>query len=141
MARQVRRGRTVGQRGFTLIEIMVVITLLGLIAAAVAVNVMGTRDTANAGVVRMDFKAISDALEVYRLKHGKLPDSLEALVADRELKALPRDPWRAAYLYERVGAGDGYRLATLGADGAPGGTGANADLHSDDPDDAAPPSK
>lgn len=132
----IRRGRrtTVGQRGFTLIEVMVVLVILGMIAAAIAVNVIAYKKEADLRVARMDMKTISDAIEVYRLKHSRLPDTLEALVQERALKKPPVDPWHGRYLLEQAENADGYRITSYGADGAPGGEGANADLHSDDPD-------
>ena len=136
MATGRRSTRTKRQRGFTLIEIMVVIVLMGMIAAAVAMNVIGNKHQADVGRTRIDMATIGNAIDVYRVRHNKLPESLDALVEDRELKSKPLDAWGNAYLYERSSsAPDGYRVTSLGADGAPGGDEANADLHSDD----APP--
>jgi general secretion pathway protein G len=130
MERQQRR-----RRGMTLIEIMVVITILGLIAAAVGVSVMGQFVTAKQQRVTLDFGSLGQALQLYAVKKGRLPDTqvgLSALVDAQVLDKLPRDPWGNDYVYtlERgVPA-----IVSLGADGAPGGDGDDRDLSSLDPD-------
>jgi general secretion pathway protein G len=134
MSAQRSRAGTVRQRGFTLIEVMVVLVILGLIAAAVATNVFDAHKNAQIERARLDFHTISNAVDVYRLRHDRPPEALQALVEQGQLKSLPHDPWGAAYLYERVSTGDGYRITTLGRDGVAGGEGVDADLHSDDPE-------
>ncbi|MBS2032766.1 MAG: type II secretion system protein GspG [Deltaproteobacteria bacterium] len=117
---------------------MVVIVLMGMIASAVAWNVMKNKHDADIARTRIDMVTIGNALDVYRVRHNKLPESLAALA--EELKRAPTDAWGNAYLYERTSSTrDGYRITSLGADGAPGGEGADADLHSDDPPGDAPP--
>ncbi|NOK22047.1 type II secretion system protein GspG [Corallococcus carmarthensis] len=123
------------QRGMTLIEIMVVITILGLIAAAVGVSVMGQFGQAKRQRVTLDFGSLGQGLQLYAMKKGKLPDTtsgLRVLVEERVLNELPRDPWGNDYVYtldRGVPA-----IVSLGADGAPGGDGDDADLSSLDKD-------
>ncbi|NOK39395.1 prepilin-type N-terminal cleavage/methylation domain-containing protein [Corallococcus exercitus] len=130
MARKQRR-----QRGMTLLEIMVVITILGLIAAAVGVSVMDQFGQAKQRRVKLDFGSLGQGLQLYAMKRGRLPDTstgLRALVEDRILSDLPRDPWGNDYVYtldRGVPA-----IVSLGADGAPGGDGDDTDLSSLDRD-------
>jgi general secretion pathway protein G len=121
------------QRGMTLIEIMVVITILGLIAAAVGVSVMGQFDTAKRQRAELDFKSLGNALQLYRVKTGHLPstaDGLKALVDARMLTDAPRDPWGQDYVYTLEGGTP--VIVSYGADGTPGGDGNDADLSSRD---------
>lgn len=119
----------------TLLEIMVVITILGLIAAAVGVSVMDQFGQAKVRRVKLDFGSLGQGLQLYAMKRGKLPDTsagLRALVEERVLNELPRDPWGNDYVYtldRGVPA-----IVSLGADGAPGGDGDDRDLSSLDRD-------
>ncbi|MBN8231107.1 type II secretion system protein GspG [Corallococcus macrosporus] len=130
MARAQRR-----QRGMTLLEIMVVITILGLIAAVVGVSVLDQFGDAKQKRVKLDFGSLGQGLQLYAMKRGRLPDTstgLRALVEDRILTELPRDPWGNDYVYtldRGVPA-----IVSLGADGAPGGDGDAQDLSSLDRD-------
>ena len=86
------------QAGFTLVEIMVVIVILGLLATMVATNVMGASDEARIKTTRTSIKTIESAIESYYLSNGKLPDSLEDLITEDEngrtyLKSLEPDAW------------------------------------------------
>lgn len=126
---------TSSQSGFTLIEIMVVVFILGLLAAMVVPNVIGSADKARVQRARADVKAIEEAVSMFKLDNGFLPPSLEALTASGKnnpepyLKKVPVDPWDRPYVYRS----DGRRfvIASLGADGAPGGDGYAADIDSD----------
>ncbi|MFQ5546856.1 MAG: type II secretion system major pseudopilin GspG [Woeseia sp.] len=130
------------QRGFTLIEIMVVVVILGILAAIVAPNVIGRIDDARAARVQQDLRGIENALKFYRLDNFAYPTSeqgLEALVtrpADPNIKnwkdggyldRLPRDPWGNAYQYLSPGTHGEIDVYTLGRDGRPGGEGVDAD--------------
>ncbi|MFP2896873.1 type II secretion system protein GspG [Corallococcus sp. 4LFB] len=123
------------QRGMTLLEIMIVITILGLIAAAVGVSVMDQFGQAKERRVKLDFGSLGQGLQLYAMKRGRLPDTsagLRALVEERVLNELPRDPWGNDYVYtldRGVPA-----IVSLGADGAPGGDGDGRDLSSLDRD-------
>ena len=134
------------QAGFTLIEIMVVVVIIGILAALVVPKVMGRPEQAKVTVARGDLKAIASALEMYRLDNRRYPDTqqgLEALVqrppsgADNwnpegYLGRLPVDPWGKPYLYLAPGSKGAYDLWSYGADGREGGDALDADLDSRD---------
>jgi general secretion pathway protein G len=135
--RAVRR-----QQGFTLLEIMVVVTILGLLAAFIVPNVIGQGDKAKVDLARANMSGIASALEFYKLDNKKYPTTeqgLEALVNKPEgasnwlpggyLQKLPEDPWGNQYVYISPGIdGKPFDLYTLGADGAEGGEGFDADI-------------
>ncbi len=133
------------QRGFTLIEIMVVVVILGVLAALVVPQIMSRPDQAKAAAAQSDIKAIAMALDIYKLDNHQYPSSqqgLEALASkpsgnpparnwnpDGYLKRLPIDPWGNAYQYRMPGTrGSGYDLFSFGADGKLGGEGLNAEI-------------
>lgn len=130
--------------GFTLIEIMVVVVILGILAALVVPQVMSRPDQAKVTVAKGDIKAIAAALDMYKLDNFSYPSTqqgLEALVsrpsgspqprnwnADGYLKRLPKDPWGNEYQYLAPGTKGPYDLFSYGADGKPGGSELNADI-------------
>ncbi|MGK0500139.1 MAG: general secretion pathway protein G [Oceanicoccus sp.] len=134
------------QVGFSLIEIMVVLVIIGLLVSIVAPNVLDRADDARVQKVEADFAAIETTLKLYRLDNFNYPNSeqgLDALVDKPELDPvpinwkrggylddLPLDPWGQPYLYlspSEFGDGD-FDIYTLGADGVTGGEEQNADL-------------
>jgi len=118
-------------RGMTLIEIMVVITILGLIAAAVGVAVMPQLAKARQDRASLDIKAIQQALDLYKTRKGKYPDTgsgLRALVEAQSLKELPKDPWGNDYVY--LNEGGKPVITSYGADGQNGGADEDADISS-----------
>ena len=132
--------------GFTLIEILIVVVILGILGAVVVPNILSRPDTARVQAAQTDLRALSQTLEIYRLDNFQYPSSeqgLESLV-DRPsgfpepknwnpegyLKKLPTDPWGSPYLYEKTGSS--YSLISLGADGQEGGEGFDADIHLND---------
>lgn len=118
-------------RGMTLIEIMVVITILGLIAAAVGVAVIPQLNQAKRDRAELDIKNIQNALKLYYTKKGNYPDTatgLKALVDMQALEALPRDPWNNDYVYMNEGGKP--VIISYGADGTSGGEGQDADISS-----------
>jgi general secretion pathway protein G len=133
-----------GVRGFTLIEIMVVVVILGILAALVAPNVIRRIDDAQIAKARQDIRAYETALNLFRLDNFKYPTTdqgLQALVqqpGDTSIRnwkpggyidGLRKDPWGNDYLYLNPGSkGKEYDLYTLGADGQEGGEGINADV-------------
>ena len=121
------------QRGMTLIEIMVVITILGLIAAAVAVNVVGSLSDAKIKQARTDLHTVENCLDLYKVDKGRYPtteESLQAVVAAGKCKANIKDPWQHEYVYMYPGQvhADSFDIKSYGADGQPGGSGENADI-------------
>jgi general secretion pathway protein G len=130
--RRNRTGRAL-QRGMTLIEIMVVITILGLIAAAVAVNVVGQLDDAKVKQAKTDLHTLENCLDLYKIDKGRYPtteEGLQALVTAGKCKAQLKDPWKNDYVYLYPGQvhADGFDIKSYGADGAAGGDGKNADI-------------
>ncbi|MBJ6763167.1 type II secretion system major pseudopilin GspG [Myxococcaceae bacterium JPH2] len=126
---QRRRNR----RGMTLIEIMVVITILGLIAAAVGVAVIPKLEEAKQDTARLDIKSIQSALKLYYTKKGSYPDTgtgLKALVDTQNLEKVPTDPWGHEYVYMNEGGKP--VVMSYGADGNAGGEGSDADISSKD---------
>lgn len=134
------------QQGFSLIEIMVVLVIIGLLVSIVAPNVLDRADDARVQKVHADFSTIATVLKLYRLDNYNYPSSeqgLEALVEKPSvdpiptswkkggyLDDLPRDPWGRPYLYlspAEFGDGD-FDIYTLGADGVSGGEDQNADI-------------
>jgi general secretion pathway protein G len=141
MKRQRQRRRS-NQDGFTLIEIMVVILILGLLATIVVQSLRGATDKAKRVKAQADIAELKTGLDRYYLDSGSYPTSdqgLQALVAAPSggrvpanyeaggyLQSLPRDPWGNAYFYQSDG--NSYVLKSYGADGAEGGEGKNADI-------------
>lgn len=132
------------QGGFTLIEIMVVVVILGILASVVVPRIMDRPDTARITKARLDIQAMESVLNQYRLDNFVYPSTeqgLEALVekpsGDPEpanwnksgyIKSLPKDPWNRPYLYLNPGEKGEFDLYSLGADGQSGGEDANADI-------------
>ena len=130
--------------GFTLVELMVVIVIIGLLATVVIVNVLPTRDKAMVEKAKADISLIEQGLEMYRLDNFNYPrteDGLKALQAppsglaqpDRYrrggyLKRLPDDPWGKPYQYAIPGQHGPFDIYSLGADSAPGGEAENDDI-------------
>ncbi|MCQ4259591.1 type II secretion system major pseudopilin GspG [Stutzerimonas stutzeri] len=132
------------QRGFTLIEIMVVVVILGILAALVVPQVMNRPDQAKVTVAKGDIKAIGAALDMYKLDNYSYPSTQQGLDAlakkpggnpqpknwnrDGYLKRVPKDPWGNEYQYLSPGTQGAYDLYSYGADGKQGGSELNADI-------------
>lgn len=132
------------QQGFTLIEVMIVVVILGILASIVVPKIMGRPDEARATRTLQDIRAIGAALDLYRLDNFSYPTTdqgLEALVTKPAnltkgahwkqggyLDELPTDAWGKPYYYLQPGVHGEFDLYSLGADGVEGGTEANADI-------------
>lgn len=143
-------GRFIRSRaGFTLIELMVVIIILGLLAAIVMPRIVGETDKARYGAAQAQMRILEDALKRYKLDSGVFPSTeqgLESLVRKPssgilprnwpeggylDKQEIPRDPWGNAYIYVAPGQhSPDYDMRSLGADGLEGGEGYNADIES-----------
>lgn len=136
--------RRSAENGFTLVEVMVVLVIIALLATIVAFTVLPYIGKANGKKAQADIAALDQAVEMYRLNNLTYPataDGLGALVKAPPsltdptryaqggyIKKLPKDPWGRDYKYEYPGKHGGFDIYTLGADGAEGGEGENADI-------------
>jgi len=134
------------RNGFTLIEVMVVIVILGILAALIVPKVMSRPDEARIAAAKQDIASISQALKLYKLDNLRYPTTeqgLQALVkkpatppeptnwkGNGYLERLPLDPWKHAYQYLQPGLHGEIDVFSLGANGAPGGEGSDADIGS-----------
>ena len=141
-----RTSPPIAQRGFTLIEIMVVVVIIGILGALIVPSILGRADDARVTAAKTDLRAVGNALDLYKLDNFTYPSTdqgLEALVTkpagqpeaaawnpDGYLKKLPKDPWKRDYLYISPGSHGPFDLYSLGADGKEGGEGSAADLFS-----------
>ena len=131
-------------RGFTLIELMVVLVIIGVLAALIVPNVLDRTDDARATAARTDVHNLMQALKLYKLDNLRFPtgeQGLQALIAKPStqpvppnwrpyLEKLPMDPWGHPYQYLNPGVKGEVDVMSFGADGAPGGEGKNADIGS-----------
>ena len=134
------------QRGFTLLEVMVVVVILGILAALVVPKIISRPDEARAIAARQDIASLMQALKLYRLDNQRYPTTeqgLQALVArpgsaplapnwktGGYVERLPKDPWGNPYQYLNPGVHGELDVFSLAADGAPGGEGNDADIGS-----------
>lgn len=130
------------QRGFSLIEIMVVVVILGILAAIVVPKISGRPDEARIVKAKQDILVIQNAMDLYRLDNGFYPSTDQGLMAlvqkptsnpiphnwKSYLKSLPKDPWGKEYLYLNPGEHSDIDIFTYGPTGQAGGTGNNATI-------------
>jgi len=135
---------TVSQSGFTLIEIMIVVVILGILASIIVPNVMDSPNEARIVKAKQDIRTLESALNLYKLDNFNYPSTdqgLEALVKQPDgqpeakhwkkngyIKKLPKDPWGNDYLYLSPGSHGDFDIISYGSDGRKGGEGAAADL-------------
>ena len=142
--RKMRRN----EKGFTLIELMVVIVILGILAGLIVPRIMGRPDEARQAKARIQLESLETALKLYKLDNGNYPSTeqgLNALVEQPtvgtsvknwrqggylEKGKVPKDPWDNDYVYISPGAHGDYDLISRGADGEPDGEGKNKDINS-----------
>ena len=145
-AQQTRRAADM--RGFTLIELMVVIVILGILAGMIVPRIMDRPEEARRTKAGVDVGAIGQALKLYKLDNGKYPTTEQGLTALVEppavgslakkwrdggyldKKSVPKDPWDNDYIYISPGLHGDFDLMSYGSDGEPGGEGENADINS-----------
>ena len=143
MKNKKNKNTKVKQSGFSLIEILVVLLIIGLLSTLVAVNVLPSQDRARFEKAKADIAIMGNALEMYRLERFNYPNcelGLKALLRSEEdnyqnnlnirgyIKNLPKDPWGNEYQYIIPGENGEYDLFSMGADGDVGGEGLNADI-------------
>jgi len=130
--------------GFTLVEIMVVVVIIGVLAVLIVPRVVGRSDDARVAAAKHDVTTLMQSLKLYRLDNGRFPSNeqgLQALVAKPQsapvpsnwrayLDRLPKDPWGNTYQYLNPGVNGEIDVFSLGADGQPGGSGADQDIGS-----------
>jgi general secretion pathway protein G len=124
------------QRGFTIIELLIVMAILGMLAVMVAPNLFNQADSARQDAARSQISSLGSALDAYRLDVGQYPDSLEGLVRNTSSRStwngpylrgnVPNDPWGNPYIYQSTGRD--FTLISYGADGRQGGEGNDADI-------------
>jgi general secretion pathway protein G len=139
------------QKGFTLIELMIVIVIMGILATLLIPRIMDRPEEARRLKAKMDIKNIESALKLYKLDSGTYPTTdqgIEALIKKPEAppvpakwkeggyldgNSVPKDPWNHSYFYSSPGQdGKDYEIISYGNDGEPGGTGKDADISSND---------
>jgi general secretion pathway protein G len=141
---QSRQSRRRGEHGFTLVEILVVITIIGLIMALVGPRVLNYLSESKVKTARIQIQSFGSALDLFYLDTGRYPSSAEGLGALVQhvggvvawngpyLKGgnVPLDPWGKAYVYRSPGEHGAYDVVSLGSDGQEGGSGTGADIAS-----------
>lgn len=137
-----RPARSRVQQGFSLIEVMVVVVIMGIMAALVVPSLMDRPDQARAVAARQDIAALTQALKLYRLDNGRYPSTAQGLAALHQrpsqppeprnwrsyMDRLPNDPWGNPYQYLQPGVHGEIDVFSLGADGQAGGSGSDADI-------------
>jgi len=133
----VNRRRRSNRVGFSLVELIAVVVILGMLAGIVALNTRGYLNTSKQNTAKVEMAKLIDALETFYTLNDRYPTSdegLEILKQGNEkmpggiIQKVPTDPWNNAYQYVQPGADAPYDLLCLGADGKEGGTGYEADL-------------
>ncbi len=117
--------------GFTLVELMVVIAILAILATTVGIYVFGALDDADQAKAKAEISNLKTAVKMYRIKNKRLPNTLDEVAQFLDPPKVPLDPWGNPYVYTKEG-NSSFKIVSYGADGAPGGSGVNADITSED---------
>ena len=131
MKYEFKKLQNLGAKGFTLIELMVVMVIIGLLAATVVPKFFGQVDKAMQQDAQAQIELLGQALDLYRLEKHKYPTSDDGLNAIKNYlkKNIPKDPWGNDYVYESPGKeGRGYDLYSFGGDNSEGGEGTDMDI-------------
>lgn len=142
----VRKNAKAGERGFTLMEMLVVLVVIGLIAAVAIPQVMRLLGSAKGKAAKIQLETLSQSLLLYQIDTGEFPTTEQGLKALWQMPAQTTswsgpyvrrekqlvDPWGNPFVYRAPGEGAAYQLVTLGADGKEGGSGEDADLSASD---------
>lgn len=143
--RQARQGKRHGERGFTLVEMLVVITVMGLIMGLIGPRVLNYLGESKVKAAKIQLQSFSSALDLFNLDAGRYPSSAEGLAAlvrrtpgvgawnGPYLRGgdIPNDPWNHPYIYRAPGQRGAYDIVSFGSDGREGGSGTAADLSLD----------
>jgi general secretion pathway protein G len=134
MATQEQKRRPRRTAGFTLVELMVVVSIIAILATTVGVFVLGAMDEGDQAKAKAEIRTLMTAIEMYRMKYKELPPSLDALISNPkgikflDQEKIPPDPWGTPYVYTPNGRE--FTIVSLGADKRQGGTGFEADVSS-----------
>lgn len=145
---EMKRNSIMRAEGFTLIELMVVIVILGILAGLIIPRIMGRPDEARAAKARIQIESLETALKLYKLDNGTYPTTDQGLLSLVEAPGggqlaknwrqggylekgkVPKDPWDRDFVYVSPGVHGDYDLSSTGADGEPGGEGKDKDINS-----------